>query len=259
MFTTELDTGGDKKTWKMISTLKLPLRRTQSMHISTLTMLLLIAVTFTNRKTSGTVLASETAEPNSLTFLLLGDWGKGGTTGTYSSSLSNDEANTQFIPQEDDDSRSHRRNLRVEEHVAGGSLYQVQIAAAMGTRAASMIPPPSFIVTLGDNFYSNGVSSSTDSLWNKLWKNVYLGYENLNIPWFPVLGNRKILSTVTSFSELLLKHLFSQQMITEVAQRELELKFKDTTIKQMMTFGSSRQQTTLVYLIFPSLQMQLLR
>jgi len=135
------------------------------------------------------VSSNETTETDSLSFFLLGDWGKGGITGTYSSSLSNDDANTHFIPHDDDDG-SHHRNLR-NEHVNAATLYQVESAAAMGVRAASMTPQPSFIVALGDNFYSNGVSSSTDSLWNYLWKNVYLGYEHLNINWFPVFGNRK--------------------------------------------------------------------
>lgn len=39
---------------------------------------------------------------------------------------------------------------------------------------------PEFIVALGDNFYTNGVQSSTDSLWDSLWKEVYLGIYILN-------------------------------------------------------------------------------
>jgi tartrate-resistant acid phosphatase type 5 len=48
---------------------------------------------------------------------------------------------------------------------------------------------PSFIIALGDNFYSNGVSSSTDSYWDYLWVNVYLDYyPSLRISWYPVFG-----------------------------------------------------------------------
>lgn len=52
---------------------------------------------------------------------------------------------------------------------------------------------PDFVIALGDNFYTNGVSSTSDSMWNTNWKNIYLpnnGTTNpLSIPWFPVFGN----------------------------------------------------------------------
>jgi hypothetical protein len=60
----------------------------------------------------------------------------------------------------------------------------------MAAFAASTQPAPSFVVALGDNFYSNGVSSATDILWDYLWKDVYINnYPQLNIPWYPVFGN----------------------------------------------------------------------
>ena len=134
-------------------------------------------------------------DDQSLTFLMIGDWGKGGTTGTYTSSL-DDNSNHQVVPtteaDDDDDDSGHVAAMAGGGGGGGGNkLYQVQVAAAMGTRAASMQPAPSFIVALGDNFYTKGVSSSSDSLWNYLWKDVYLGYDSLNIPWLPVFGNRK--------------------------------------------------------------------
>ncbi len=64
------------------------------------------------------------------------------------------------------------------------------VAQAMGQYANKTSPNPSFVLALGDNFYSNGVSSSTDVLWSYLWKNVYLtNYPDLYIPWYPVFGN----------------------------------------------------------------------
>eukprot|EP01034_Spumella_vulgaris_P030871 gene30871-38153_t len=64
------------------------------------------------------------------------------------------------------------------------------VAQAMGQFANKTSPKPSFVLALGDNFYANGVSSSTDVLWSYLWKNVYLtNYPALYIPWYPVFGN----------------------------------------------------------------------
>lgn len=68
-------------------------------------------------------------------------------------------------------------------------VRQMQVATAMGTYSSEANPQPSFLLALGDNFYDNGVYSSTDSLWQYLWKDVYLQYETLNIPWYPVFGN----------------------------------------------------------------------
>jgi acid phosphatase len=46
----------------------------------------------------------------------------------------------------------------------------------------------SFIVTTGDNFYTFGVSSDTDSQWRTSFEDIYRE-EALQVPWYPVLGN----------------------------------------------------------------------
>jgi hypothetical protein len=64
---------------------------------------------------------------------------------------------------------------------------QAAIAKAMGNYSDEF--QPSFIIALGDNFYTNGVSSSTDSYWDYLWVNVYLDYySSLRVAWYPVFG-----------------------------------------------------------------------
>ncbi len=45
-----------------------------------------------------------------------------------------------------------------------------------------------FIVTAGDNFQDVGVKSTDDLLWETNYKSVYTR-ENLNVPWYPALGN----------------------------------------------------------------------
>lgn len=116
----------------------------------------------------------------SLNFLLLGDWGKGGNSGYITSNL--DNGITSNSTEDDDQKMMDRRKLKNNE-----VTHQAAIAKAMGTYSEKFLP--SFVVALGDNFYTNGVSSSTDVYWDYLWTNVYLDtYESLRIPWFPVLG-----------------------------------------------------------------------
>ena len=59
----------------------------------------------------------------------------------------------------------------------------------MSDYAKSVEIKPEFIIALGDNFYTNGVASITDTMWETHWKQVYLQYANLNIPWHPIFGN----------------------------------------------------------------------
>ena len=47
---------------------------------------------------------------------------------------------------------------------------------------------PAFIISTGDNFYSNGVSSVKDKQWKTSFENIYTG-KHLQCFWYPVLGN----------------------------------------------------------------------
>ncbi len=163
---------------------------------------------------------STVSNTTSIQFILLGDWGKGGSTGKYGSSfgiyLNGTEEQTspiavealrkRYLDQIDDKDVSNYTQALTEpsqlQPAAGGggkggggggktqTYYQVHIAKAMAAFAASTQPPPSFVLALGDNFYNNGVSSATDILWDYLWKDIYINnYPQLNIPWYPVFGN----------------------------------------------------------------------
>jgi len=118
-----------------------------------------------------------------LTFLLLGDWGKGGTSGTYGQRRALDDAPVSTTLASNIELQG--MELQKEKKV----LRQMQVANAMGAYAAQADPKPSFLIALGDNFYDNGVYSTTDNLWKYLWQDVYLGFDALNIPWFPIFGN----------------------------------------------------------------------
>jgi hypothetical protein len=111
---------------------------------------------------------------DSISFLLLGDWGKGGNSGNAATGYSDE--NRMLL------SERAGRNLGNNQ-----GTNQAAVAKAMGSYSAEH--HPSFIVALGDNFYTKGVSSSTDEYWETLWSNVYLDYyPYLKVSWFPVFG-----------------------------------------------------------------------
>lgn len=131
----------------------------------------------------GAISVSQNGEP-SLNFLFLGDWGKGGNSG-YIASNFDGSFDTSSNSTEDDDKKI--RSLK-----NNGVTYQAAVAKAMGSYSDKF--QPSFVVALGDNFYTNGVSSSTDVYWDYLWTNVYLDYyAALRIPWYPVFGKHFII------------------------------------------------------------------
>lgn len=54
---------------------------------------------------------------------------------------------------------------------------------------AQRVNQPSFILGLGDNFYPSGVHSVNDAQFEAVWRDVFLKYEQLRVPWRMVLGN----------------------------------------------------------------------
>jgi hypothetical protein len=59
-------------------------------------------------------------------------------------------------------------------------------AQAMGELAT--VSNSTFIVNVGDNFYYNGVASTTDKQWKDDWTNTFTA-QSLQVPWYSVLGN----------------------------------------------------------------------
>lgn len=126
-----------------------------------------------------------------LTFLVLGDWGKGGISGDIRTISSNNNNNKNYDKNivevdynrllKDDGNNKNQKKVYT---------YQVTIASTMSTWITKKNINPQFILSLGDNFYDNGVNSVDDSLWITHWRDVYLkNFTNLRIPWYPVFGN----------------------------------------------------------------------
>lgn len=71
-----------------------------------------------------------------------------------------------------------------------GSTLQKQVAEGMAryAEAGKAQKPLDFVIATGDNFYDNGVKSTTDPQWQDKFENVY-DKVRLNVPFYVVLGN----------------------------------------------------------------------
>jgi len=67
-----------------------------------------------------------------------------------------------------------------------GETDQVEVATQMAKAAQGI--GAKFIISVGDNFYENGVSSDKDPQWQSSFENVY-GDAALQVPWYSILGN----------------------------------------------------------------------
>jgi len=67
-----------------------------------------------------------------------------------------------------------------------GELDQVEVARQMAK--AAKIFHPKFVVSVGDNFYMNGVKTVNDSHWKESFEDVYADTA-LQVPWHCILGN----------------------------------------------------------------------
>ena len=67
-----------------------------------------------------------------------------------------------------------------------GTSHQREVAAQMGKAAESL--RSQFVISVGDNFYTNGVQSATDPQWHSSFEAIYVA-SALQIPWYVALGN----------------------------------------------------------------------
>ncbi len=68
----------------------------------------------------------------------------------------------------------------------GGEFHQKDVADKMGEEATKN--HAIFILSMGDNFYPDGVISTADPQWNKSFEDIYTAY-SLNVPWYTAFGN----------------------------------------------------------------------
>jgi tartrate-resistant acid phosphatase type 5 len=67
-----------------------------------------------------------------------------------------------------------------------GEPDQAEVATQMAKAARGI--GAKFIISVGDNFYENGVTSVQDPQWQTSFENVY-GDAALQVPWYAILGN----------------------------------------------------------------------
>lgn len=67
-----------------------------------------------------------------------------------------------------------------------GTQNQRSVARAMQQSAS--LTPARFVISVGDNFYPQGVSATSDPLWTESFESVYDAPE-LKCPWYAILGN----------------------------------------------------------------------
>ncbi len=67
-----------------------------------------------------------------------------------------------------------------------GELDQREVAEQMGKAAQNL--RARFVIAVGDNFYEDGVTSTTDDHWHKSFEDVYTA-RSLYVPWHVILGN----------------------------------------------------------------------
>lgn len=67
-----------------------------------------------------------------------------------------------------------------------GDYHQKDVAVQMSKAAATI--DSDFVISVGDNFYPNGVQSTQDPQWEASFENIYCNY-NLQTDWYVALGN----------------------------------------------------------------------
>lgn len=75
----------------------------------------------------------------------------------------------------------------------GGEGQQEVADAAAVTHAQS---PPAFVLTVGDNFYPEGVSGPGDPLWRSHFEEIYSGPFWEGLTFFPTLGNHDYMGSI---------------------------------------------------------------
>lgn len=66
------------------------------------------------------------------------------------------------------------------------SQNQKTVSTAMANEAQKN--PIQFVVTVGDNYHGEGISSATDSRWKSEFEDIY-SEPSLSVPWYPSFGN----------------------------------------------------------------------
>ena len=87
-----------------------------------------------------------------------------------------------------------------------GKAGDQQTAVAQALTSCDAAHPYDFVVSLGDNFYQDGVSSVTDKQWKDTWKDVYSELLAKGTKWMTILGNHDYHKVESPAAELAFKY-----------------------------------------------------
>ena len=93
-----------------------------------------------------------------------------------------------------------------------GQFHQKEVAVQMGKAAATI--DSDFVISVGDNFYPNGVRSTKDYSWIASYENIYTAY-SLQNDWYVALGNHDYRGNIQAeidYSDIL-KYLWIKENI----------------------------------------------
>jgi len=76
--------------------------------------------------------------------------------------------------------------LAVGDWGRDGAFHQRDVSARMGETAKTL--NARFVISVGDNFYEEGVQSATDPQWKSSFEDIYTA-PSLQVPWYVILGN----------------------------------------------------------------------
>ena len=129
-----------------------------------------------------------------------------------------------------------------------GEQDQVQVAAQMAKAAQESVAK--FVVSVGDNFYEDGVSSTDDAHWRVSFEDVYHAAP-LQVPWHAILGNHDYhgncdaqLAYAKTSSRWNMPARFYQQSHTIAPEVTADFFYLDTTpmVKSYYKVGNMRDK-----------------
>ncbi|MFH0989416.1 MAG: metallophosphoesterase [bacterium] len=110
------------------------------------------------------------------------------------------------------------RFLIVSDWGGSASSDQIAVAAAMAKEAERI--GAQFVVTAGDNYHDDGITTATDPRWKTEFEDAY-AYPALQIPWYPSIGNHEYRGNVDSeieYSKLSTRWKLSARYYTQKEQ-----------------------------------------
>ena len=91
------------------------------------------------------------------------------------------------------------QNLPANESESGVGYEEKKVAMQVEAFAAKV--KPSFFCLLGDNFYEDGVNSTTDPYWQSYYRALYTAPDTY-VPWYPIMGNHDYYSGLSPQAEI---------------------------------------------------------